>query len=97
MSTGDPIADRIREAIEASEGGSSKTQIRRLFHGHLEAHRIDAVLEKLLILGALSTHSEPTAGRPSSLWSVMPRDQPEDQEASAAENEEPEENEQVDF
>jgi hypothetical protein len=78
MSTGDPIADRIREAIESADPGSSKHQIRRLFHGHLEAHRIDTALEKLLTLGAISTRTEPTGGRPSSLWSVMPRDQHED-------------------
>src|ERR1700679_3083156 len=75
---GDPIADRIREAIEPAAPGSSKHQIRRLFHGHLRAHRIDTALEKLLTLGAISTRTEPTGGRPSSLWSVMPRDQHED-------------------
>jgi hypothetical protein len=97
MSTGDPIADRIREALESSDPGLSKNQIRRLFHGHLEAHRIDAALEKLLTLGAISTRTEPTGGRPSSLWSVMPRDQHEDQGASAAENEEVAENDEADL
>jgi hypothetical protein len=36
-STGDSIADRIREAIHASNDGLSKYQIRRLFHGLIEA------------------------------------------------------------
>ena len=57
MSTGDPIADRIREAIEASNDGLSKYQIRRLFHGHVEGSRIDAALEKLVALGALYTRN----------------------------------------
>jgi hypothetical protein len=71
MSTGDPVADRIREAIESSPDGlMSKNQIRGLFHGHLEASRIDAALEKLLALGALSVSSQPTTGRSSTLWSA---------------------------
>jgi hypothetical protein len=44
--------------------------IRRIFHGHLEASRIDAALEKLLALGALSVSSQPTTGRSSTLWSA---------------------------
>ena len=48
LSTGDPIADRIREAIESS-GALSKSQIRRLFHSHVEGSRIDAALESLVL------------------------------------------------
>jgi hypothetical protein len=93
MSTGDPIADRIREAIEASHAGLSKNQIRRLFHGHLEGNRIDAALEKLVALGALTSHSEPTGGRPSTLWSAIEEDEHEENEESVAEDEEPAEDE----
>jgi hypothetical protein len=71
MSTGDAIADRIREAIQASNEGLSKHQIRRLFHGHVETSRIDAALETLLALGAIFNSSEPTAGRSASLWSAI--------------------------
>jgi len=77
VSTGDPIADRIREAVEASEKGLSKDQIRRLFHGHLDAARIDSALETLVSLGALSVQSEPTRGRPSTLWSAFGADDPD--------------------
>ena len=93
MSTGDPIADRIREAIEASHAGLSKHQIRRLFHGHLESNRIDAALEKLVALGALTVHSEPTGGRPATLWSAIAEDEDEENEESVAEDEEPAEEE----
>jgi hypothetical protein len=48
----------------------SKNQIRRLFHGHLEASRIDAALEKLVALGALDVNSQPTTGRSSTLWTT---------------------------
>jgi hypothetical protein len=82
MSTGDPIADRIREAIEAAGEGLSKNQIRRLFHGHVEADRIDAALEALVAVGALSLQTEPTGGRPSTLWSAIEEenDAPEEDE-----------------
>ena len=64
-------ADHILEAIEASGDGLSKYQIRRLFHGHVEAHRIDAALETLVAFGALNVHSEATAGRRSTRWSAI--------------------------
>jgi hypothetical protein len=87
MSTGDLIADRIREALQASHDGLSKYQIRRLFHGHVEGSRIDAALETLAALGALAAHSEPTGGRPSTLWSAIQEDQHEQHEQSVAEDE----------
>jgi hypothetical protein len=80
MSTGDPIADRIREAIETSADALSKYQIRRLFHGHVESGRIDAALETLVAAGALSAHTEPTAGRPSTRWSLPQNGEPEETE-----------------
>jgi hypothetical protein len=89
VSTGDPIADRIREAIQASNDGLSKSQIRRLFHGHVEGSRIDAALEKLVTLGALYAQSEATGGRPSTLWSVIEENEREENEESRAEEEDP--------
>jgi hypothetical protein len=88
MSTGDPIADRIREAIEASNDGLSKYQIRRLFHGHVEGNRIDAALETLVALGALNLHSQPTGGRPSTHWSAIVEHELDEKE-SVAEDEAP--------
>ena len=89
MSTGDPIADRIRAAIEASDAGLSKNQIRRLFNGHVEANRIDAALEKLVTLGALTSHSEPTGGRPSTCWSAFAEDEHEENDSSQEQEEQP--------
>jgi hypothetical protein len=88
-STGDPIADRIREAIQASNDGLSKSQIRRLFHGHVEGSRIDAALESLVALGALYAQSEATGGRPSTLWSVIEENEQEENQESSAEEEDP--------
>jgi hypothetical protein len=89
MSTGDPIADRIRQAIEASGDGLSKSQILRLFHGHIEGNRIDAALETLVALGALNTHSESTGGRPSTRWAAIGADEHEKNAESVAEDKEP--------
>jgi hypothetical protein len=69
-STGDPTADRILEAINASTNGVSRTQMSALFHGHLSSDRIEAALEQLVSLGAIEQASQPTAGRPSTLWSA---------------------------
>jgi hypothetical protein len=89
MSTGDPIADRIRQAIEASTAGLSKNQIRRLFHGHVESNRIDAALEKLAVLGALAPRNEPTAGRPSTVWLTTENGRHKENEEPSADEEEP--------
>ena len=86
-STGDPIADRIREALEQSPEGLSKGQIRRLFHGHVNCDRIDAALEQLMLIDAASCHSELTGGRPSTLWSAtagLGREENEAQEENQA-------------
>jgi hypothetical protein len=89
VSTGDPIADHIREAIDASDDGLSKYQIRRLFHGHVEGNRIDAALETLLALGALNVHSAATGGRPSTRWSAIAEDEHEENDGSLAQDEQP--------
>ena len=41
---GDPVADRIREAVEPAPNGVSRNQISRLFYGHVNSARIDAAL-----------------------------------------------------
>ena len=87
-STGNPIADRIREAIEASHDGLSKNQIRRLFCGHVDSGRIDAALQQLTSLGAINSHSEPTGGRPSTLWSAFEQEHSGEQDEQPAEAEE---------
>jgi hypothetical protein len=60
--TGDPSADRIREAVEASPNGLSRNHISRLFYGHVNSERIDAALEQL------AAYREQTSGRISTLW-----------------------------
>ena len=67
----------------------SKSQIVRLFHGHVESDRIDTALETLVALGALDKRSEPTGGRPSTRWAAIAPDQYEENAVSLAEDEEP--------
>ena len=69
-STGDHTADRILDAINASTNGLSRTQMSALFHGHLSSDRIEAALQQLVSLGAIQPTSQPSAGRPSTLWSA---------------------------
>jgi len=72
--TGDHTTDRILEAINGStDGFLSRMQITALFHGRLSSSRIEAALEQLLSLGAIyQQSSQPTGGRPSTLWSAIP-------------------------
>jgi hypothetical protein len=74
-STGDPIADRIREAIDASFTGLSRKQMSALFHGHVSSERIEAALQQLLALGAIGQTSQPSGGRPTTLWSATPEEE----------------------
>jgi hypothetical protein len=83
-STGDAIADRILEALVESPQGLSKQQIRRLFHGHVTCDRIDAALEQLMALDAASCHSQPTRGRPSTLWSARAEQEQEENDGFLA-------------
>jgi hypothetical protein len=68
-----------------------KNQIRSLFHGHLEASRIDAALEKLLALGALDVNSQHTPGRSSTLWSASQENHRMEMEESPEDDEPAEE------
>ena len=79
-STGDAIADRILEALVESPKGLTKQQIRRLFHGHVSCDRIDAALEQLMQIDAAKFKSEPTRGRPSTLWSANAEQEPDEHE-----------------
>jgi hypothetical protein len=80
ISTGDHNADRILEAVNASPNGLSRTQMSALFHGHLSSDRIEAALEQLVSLGAIQQISQPSAGRPSTLWSATPEPEPLNEE-----------------
>jgi hypothetical protein len=87
-STGDVTADRIKLAIEESKDGLSREQIRCLFHGHVSSDKIEAALEQLTSLGALTHHLQPGRGRHARVWSTLP-DAEAEPIASAAAQEAP--------
>ena len=70
MSTGDPIADRIREAIEAS-GQLSKSKIMRLFMVTSRATASTLPWKHSSPSVHSSLRSQPTGGRPSTQWSAL--------------------------
>jgi hypothetical protein len=85
---GDSIADRIREALQASPDGLSRKQISNLFHGHVSSDSIDRALERLSSL-QLATSRYLTGrgpGRRTILWSAIDHDQEELMEEETAES-----------
>lgn len=67
--TGDPIADRIREALQsAGAEGLTRTQIRDLLGRHASADRIAQALTQLAALGIASRQMVSTEGRSIELW-----------------------------
>jgi hypothetical protein len=79
--TGDHTTDRILEAINNStEGFLSRKQIGALFHGRVSSSRIEAALEQLISLRAIDQSTQPTGGRPSTLWSAIPESKSSNEE-----------------
>jgi len=69
--TGDPIADRICEALrDAGEAGLTRTQIRDLFGRHASADRIGQALSGLAAMGIAERKIEATAGRSIEIWTA---------------------------
>lgn len=67
--TGDPLADRIREALQgAGPDGLTRTQIRDLLGRHAPADRIAQALTQLAALGIASHRMVSTDGRSTELW-----------------------------
>jgi hypothetical protein len=67
--TGDPVADRIREALQgAGPDGLTRTQIRDLLGRHASADRISQALTQLAALCLASHQTVTTEGRSIELW-----------------------------
>jgi len=66
--TGDAVADRIMQALRATPGGLTRTQIRDLFGRNQGANRIGQALAPLLRAGRVRMTEEATGGRPSERW-----------------------------
>ncbi len=64
----DPIAARILDALRKATGGMTRTEIGKLFAGHGDKKRIDAVLNSLAEQGKIIRESHDTGGRPTEVW-----------------------------
>jgi hypothetical protein len=85
---GDSIADRIREALQASPGGLSRTEIWNLFRGHLSSDSIVQALERLSSLQLVTSRYVSGRGRPTTLWSTTDCEYTEPAQQDADEDEE---------
>jgi hypothetical protein len=65
---GDPTADAILAALRVKPEGITRTQIRDLFDRNRSAAEIDGALRTLAEEGLVRSKSEPTQGRPRTLW-----------------------------
>jgi len=67
--TGNPVADRIMEALRDHPDGMTTEEIRDLFSRHRTAEK-DGALEMLLRLGRIVREKLPTGGRPTTIYRV---------------------------
>ena len=65
---GDPIADEILRALQASSDGMTRTAINNLFSRHQSRDRIGAALQLLLTKGRARQGTKETDGRPVEIW-----------------------------
>jgi hypothetical protein len=68
---GDPVADKIAEALRENRSGLSQTDINALFSGHVPAPRITASLEALRDQGLVKVQEVETGGRPVKRWVMV--------------------------
>jgi hypothetical protein len=86
--SGDSVADRILEALQAAENGLTRKQIRDLFHGHVSSSSIDQALEKLSSIGVAWSRFVAGSRRPTTLWSAIDYELAERTQEETAEPEE---------
>jgi hypothetical protein len=67
-STGDPLADRILEALKEHVEGMTRTDIRELFQRNQSSDRIERALEQLRKQRKASMKMEPTGKRSRERW-----------------------------
>ncbi len=68
---GDPVADRIAEALRENRSGLTLTDINALFSGHVPGPRITASLEALRDQGLARPQQFESGGRPITRWVVV--------------------------
>ena len=69
---GDPVADRILDALRAAGAPMNRTDISAALGRHAPAEAITRALEALRAQGRVQCHSVATAGRPAETWEAAP-------------------------
>jgi hypothetical protein len=62
---GDPVADSIFEALQATSNGLTRTEIYNLFGRHQRSENIQQAIGELLRRGLITRETVETAGRPT--------------------------------
>ena len=70
-SLGDPVADRILDALREAENGLTRTDIRDLFKNNQTAERIVQALALLAEHGRAEFRKMPTGGKPAERWFAL--------------------------
>jgi hypothetical protein len=73
--SGDPVADRIMEALQRVPKGMSETDIYDLFGRHVRSERIMIALDFLFRKGLVKREKIETGGRPKTIWCVAQKAQ----------------------
>lgn len=69
--SGDPVTDRILQALRSRRPGLSLSSIGALFGGHRRSGEIRRALEALRRQGLAESLQVPTGGRPSEIWRAV--------------------------
>ena len=70
---GDPTAQRILAELAKRPQGMNRRALHALFHRHLEADRLDAVLGALASEGRVRSQMVATGGRKAEVWTLSER------------------------
>lgn len=68
--TGDPLANKIIDALAQNLGGLTRTDINKHFNHNVDSEQLSISLETLLKLGRIKCESIPTEGRSAELFSL---------------------------
>jgi hypothetical protein len=70
---GDPVADRITDALQHAPDGLTRTEISSLFSRHQRSSSIDNALKQLRARKLALPHRDETRGRPREVWRPQAR------------------------
>lgn len=68
--TGNPIADRIAEAVDRAVGGITRTEIHAVLGRHHSKEALDVAIDDLVRTGRYRVEERTTAGRPAAVLSA---------------------------